>query len=47
MSSNKIDLNRDFAAVVHLAAQNPIPPPPLHTVYVYTVYLIIQGRGES
>ncbi len=28
-------------------AQNPIPPPPLHTVYVYTVYLIKQGRGES
>ncbi len=20
-------------------------PPPLHTVYVYTVYLFIQGRG--
>jgi hypothetical protein len=26
-------------------AQNPIPPPPLYTVYVYTVYLFTQGRG--
>jgi hypothetical protein len=26
-------------------AQNPIPP--LYTVYVYTVYLFAQGRGEG
>jgi hypothetical protein len=26
-------------------AQNPIPPPLLHPVNVYTVYLFTQGRG--
>ncbi len=45
LSSKKIDLYRDFAAGVFLSeAQNPIPPHPLHTVYVYTVYLFTQGR---
>jgi hypothetical protein len=43
----KIDLFRDFAAGVYLSkGQNPIPPP-LHTVFVYTVYLFTQGRGEG
>ncbi len=49
MSTSKIiDLYRDFAAGIYLSeAQNPIPPPPLQTVYVYTVYLFTQGRGEG
>jgi hypothetical protein len=28
-------------------AENPIPLPPLLTVYVYTVNLFTQGRGEG
>ncbi len=47
-SAKKIDLLRDFAAGVYLSeAQKPIPhnPPPLHTVYVYTIYLFTQWRG--
>ncbi len=37
----KIDLQKDFAAGVYLSeAQNPIPPP-LLTVFVYTLYLLI------
>ena len=45
MSSSKIiDLYRDFAAGVYVCvAWNPIPLPPLHMVYVYTVYLFTQG----
>jgi hypothetical protein len=36
-----------MAAGVYLSeAQNPIPPPPLHTVYLYTEYFFTQGmRG--
>jgi hypothetical protein len=45
-SSKKIDFWRDFAAVVYLSeAQDPIPP--LHTVYMYAVYLFTQGTGEG
>ncbi len=48
-SSNKIYLYRDFTASVYwgpLPSYDPIPLP-LHTVYVYTVYLFTQGRGEG
>jgi hypothetical protein len=46
MSSKKIDMLRDLAPGVYLSeAQNPIPPP-LHSVYVFTVYLFTQGRGR-
>jgi hypothetical protein len=45
-SSENIDQQRDFAAGVYLSEnQNPIPP--LHTVYVYTVFLFTEGRGEE
>jgi hypothetical protein len=30
-----------------ICLRNPIPPPPLNIVYVYTVYLFTQGRGEE
>jgi hypothetical protein len=43
----KLICKRDFAAGVYLSeAQSPIPPP-LHTVYVYTVDLSKQGMGEG
>jgi hypothetical protein len=48
-----IHLYRDLAADVYLSeapsrpmTPNP-PPPPIHTVYAYTVYLFTQGRGEE
>ncbi len=45
-SSKKIDLSREFAAGVYLSEdQKHIPP--LHIVYVYSVYLFTQGRGEQ
>jgi hypothetical protein len=44
-SSKKMDLHRDFAVGAYLSvAQNPLPLPSLHNVYVYTVYLFTQGR---
>ncbi len=49
-SSKRIDLKGTFPAGVYLSeAQNPIPPPPytLYSVYLYTIYLITQWRGES
>jgi hypothetical protein len=47
-SAKKIDLCRDFTAGVYLSeAQNPIPPPPLFTVYMYTVNLLTQIRSEG
>ncbi len=52
-SSKKIDMYRDFAAGVYLSealfppmTAHP-PTPPQHTVYVYTVHLFTQGRGEE
>ncbi len=45
-SSKKVYLERDFAAGAYLSeAQNPIPPPPFHIVYLFTVYLFTQRRG--
>jgi hypothetical protein len=42
----KNDLLKDFGAGVYLReGENLIPPPPLHTRYVYTEYLFNQGRG--
>jgi hypothetical protein len=41
----KSDLLREFAAGVYLSeAQNPIPPPPLRTVYSI-LYFFTRGRG--
>jgi hypothetical protein len=39
----------NFAAGVYMSeAQNPIPPPPIHTVYLYTVYLFTTySHGEK
>jgi hypothetical protein len=40
-------MQRYFAAGAYLSeAQNTIPPP-LNTVYVYTVYLLTQERGGA
>jgi hypothetical protein len=50
-SSKRIDMYRDFAAGVLSVCGPPSPPmtPPPYTLYmyVYTVYLFSQGRGES
>ncbi len=44
MSSSTV---KGLAVGVYLSeAQNPIPPLP-NTVFVYTVYLFTQGRGEG
>jgi hypothetical protein len=42
----KIDMERNLAAGVYLSeAQNPTP---LHTVYVYTVCILLHsGKGEG
>ncbi len=43
----KVTLRLVFICLRPLPSYDPIPPPPLHTVYVYTVYLFTQGRGEG
>ena len=44
-SSQKIDLQRDFAAGVYLSeAQNPMTPPPTQCIRVNSI-LIHTGRG--
>ena len=44
-SSNNLTWKWTLRPDVYLSAdQNPIPPPPSHTVHVYTVYLFTQGR---
>jgi hypothetical protein len=46
-SSKKFDMERDFAEGVNLSeARTPIPHL-THCVYVYTVYLFTQRRGEG
>jgi hypothetical protein len=50
MSSSKkyVHICRDFAAGVYLfEAQNPVHPPPFHTVDVYTVYLFNREGGKG
>ncbi len=42
-SSNKF--YRDFAADVYMSEAQNLIHPPLHTVYVFTVYLFTQGKG--
>ncbi len=46
-SSNEIDIVRQV--FICLRPETPNPPPPLHTVYVYTVYCTysqMDGRGR-
>jgi hypothetical protein len=43
-SSQKIDLQRDFAAGVNLSETQNLIPPFLHTVYVYTVQYTYSHR---
>ncbi len=46
-SFKKIDLWSDFAAGVYLSkAQSPMLPP-LHTVYVHTVHILIHTEGQQ
>jgi hypothetical protein len=46
MSSSKNGPVNGLCAGVYLyEAQNLIPRPPLHTVYVYTVYFFTKGGG--
>jgi hypothetical protein len=46
-SSKQIELERDFAAAVYLSEAQNLIPPSVHIVYVYTVFLLTQGKGEG
>ncbi len=49
-SSKKNFLEKDFAAGVYLSdAQNPIPPPPIYTLYtcIQKTFSHKEGEGES
>jgi hypothetical protein len=45
-SSKKIDLYRDFAAGVYLA-QNPIHTVDVYTLYIILIYTVKGGRGRE
>jgi hypothetical protein len=44
-SSKKMICNGILRQVFICLRPRPPYPPPLHTVYVYTIYLFTQGRG--
>ncbi len=48
-SSKKFSCKRTLRLVFYMSeAQNPIPLPPLHTAYEYTLCVVIHtGKGEG